>query len=224
LCVGSEAILNHMNLVLGTDFQKGKTKIFIRHPEALFNLEELRDRTVYDYANTIQRFLQKTSMKKYYYELKKGVNDKFQGTKERKRWSVDRTFRQDYIKYRQNYKLKDCIGDRGKAKTPTTRPYSNSFHPPPSLGQEKPLFTDNCNVFDKSFFGSKTARRIIVVTNQNLYLVAIDANKDKIERKVKPFLYVLKRTVPLSKISGAVLSTFPYPPPHPHTHTTKFEN
>jgi myosin heavy subunit len=50
---------------LGKEYQKGKTKIFIRQPESVFSLEELRDRTVFSYANKIQRFLRKTSMAKY---------------------------------------------------------------------------------------------------------------------------------------------------------------
>ncbi len=54
-----------MNLSLGKEYQKGKTKIFIRHPESLFSLEELRDRTVFSYANKIQRFLRRTAMRKY---------------------------------------------------------------------------------------------------------------------------------------------------------------
>eukprot|EP01087_Luapelamoeba_hula_P021080 TRINITY_DN72_c0_g1_i2.p1 TRINITY_DN72_c0_g1~~TRINITY_DN72_c0_g1_i2.p1 ORF type:complete len:745 (-),score=147.61 TRINITY_DN72_c0_g1_i2:1096-3246(-) len=52
---GAEAICQHMGWPLGSEFQKGKTKIFIRQPESLFALEELRDRTVFDYANRIQR-------------------------------------------------------------------------------------------------------------------------------------------------------------------------
>eukprot|EP01089_Gocevia_fonbrunei_P005143 TRINITY_DN15320_c0_g1_i1.p2 TRINITY_DN15320_c0_g1~~TRINITY_DN15320_c0_g1_i1.p2 ORF type:complete len:109 (-),score=13.99 TRINITY_DN15320_c0_g1_i1:4-330(-) len=44
---GTEAILKHAGLSLGTDWQKGKTKVFVRAPETVFNLEELRDRTVY---------------------------------------------------------------------------------------------------------------------------------------------------------------------------------
>ncbi len=134
--LGCEAILQHMNLSLGKEYQKGKTKIFIRHPESLFSLEELRDRTVFSYANKIQRFLRRTAMRKYftsftsfangvyitksslfnnryYYELKKVSNDAVLNKKERRRMSLNRPFVSDYISYRQNFKLKDCLGDKG---------------------------------------------------------------------------------------------------------------
>jgi len=61
---GCEAILNHVNMSLGKEYQKGKTKIFIRQPESVFSLEELRDRTVFSYANKIQRFLRKTALRR----------------------------------------------------------------------------------------------------------------------------------------------------------------
>lgn len=130
--------MNHVNMSLGKEYQKGKTKIFIRQPESVFALEELRDRTVFSYANKIQRFLRKTALRKYYYEVKKGGNDALVSKKERRRLSLERPFKTDYINYRQNFKLKDCIGDKGT---------------------EKILFADLCNNLDKSFWGSKVERR-----------------------------------------------------------------
>nr|P10569.1 RecName: Full=Myosin IC heavy chain [Acanthamoeba castellanii]AAA27707.1 myosin IB heavy chain [Acanthamoeba castellanii] len=182
---GAEAILNHVGMSLGKEYQKGKTKIFIRQPESVFSLEELRDRTVFSYANKIQRFLRKTAMRKYYYEVKKGGNDALVNKKERRRLSLERPFKTDYINYRQNFKLKDCIGDKGT---------------------EKVLFADLCNNLDKSFWGSKVERRIMVLTSNAMFLVAIDPNKDKIEKKVKPFLYVLKRRIDFNKIGSITLS------------------
>jgi len=182
---GTEAILNHLGMSLGKEYSKGKTKIFVKQPESVFAIEEMRDRTVFEYANRIQRFLQKTSLRKFFYELKKSANDPLSNKKERRRQSLDRTFKLDYIKYRQNHKLKACIGDRGDKKI---------------------LFADNCNKFDKKFLGSKMSRRILIVTPDSMYLVGIMPNKDKEERAVKPFLYMLTRTIPLNRISGITLS------------------
>jgi hypothetical protein len=74
-------------------------------------------------------------------------------------------------------------------------------------GTEKVLFADLCNNLDKSFWGSKVERRIMVLTSNAMFLVAIDPNKDKIEKKVKPFLYVLKRRIDFNKIGSITLST-----------------
>lgn len=69
------AILSVMNLEAGA-YQKGKTKVFIRAPETLFALEELRERKVYSYANNIQRFFQQFSMNNYYYNMQMSANQK----------------------------------------------------------------------------------------------------------------------------------------------------
>lgn len=49
--------------------------------------------------------------------------------------------------------------------------------------------------------------RIMVLTANAMFLVAIDPNKDKVEKKVKPFLYVLKRRIDFNKIGSLTLST-----------------
>jgi myosin-1 len=58
-------------------YVKGKTKIFIRAPETVFSLEELRERKVVAYANKLQRFFQRFTMLSYYYNLQKDANEKF---------------------------------------------------------------------------------------------------------------------------------------------------
>ena len=60
----------------GKQYVKGKTKIFIRQPETVFCLEELRERKVGTYANKLQRFFQQFTMMTYYYNLQKDANDK----------------------------------------------------------------------------------------------------------------------------------------------------
>ncbi|KAL6069905.1 Unconventional myosin-Ie [Balamuthia mandrillaris] len=184
---GAEAILQHMNLSPGQGYQKGKTKIFVRAPESVFQLEELRDRTVYEYANRIQRFMAKSSRARYYYELRTLANQKMQNHKERRRLSLERVFKTDYVNYRQNFKLKDIVGDKGL---------------------DKPLFTGCCNIFDKKMFGAKVGRRAIIVNTDNMFLVAIEVNKDKEDRVRRPYLYQLKRKIPLRNIAGLVLSPF----------------
>ena len=48
----------------------GKTKIFIRHPETIFSLEELREQKVYNYATSIQNFFaEKVGQGEYMYKL-----------------------------------------------------------------------------------------------------------------------------------------------------------
>jgi hypothetical protein len=153
--------------------------------------------------------------------VKKGGNDALVNKKERRRLSLERPFKTDYINYRQNFKLKDCIGDKGTYASPRQLPqHSSALSDPPTdcdrahrrvwdliAGTEKVLFADLCNNLDKSFWGSKVERRIMVLTSNAMFLVAIDPNKDKVEKKVKPFLYVLKRRIDFNKIGSITLST-----------------
>jgi len=53
------------------------------------------------------------------------------------------------------------------------------------------------------------ADRIMVLTTNAMFLASIDPNKDKVEKKTKPFLYVLKRRIDFNKISSITLSADP---------------
>ncbi|GAM21411.1 hypothetical protein SAMD00019534_045860 [Acytostelium subglobosum LB1] len=52
--------------------------MFIRAPETVFNLEELRERKVFIYANKLQRFFLRFTLMSYYYSIQKGANDSAQ--------------------------------------------------------------------------------------------------------------------------------------------------
>jgi len=180
----ADAILSVMNLEAGA-YQKGKTKVFIRAPETLFALEELRERKVYSYANSIQRFFLQFSMNTYFYNLQTSVNQKVQGKKERRRLSLERPFKGDYISYRENFPLKAIIERNGK---------------------EKMSFADRVNKYTRSV---KRQRRLLLITDQAIYLVAVDKNKDKdkVARAKKPWLYVEKRRLPHNTVRGITFST-----------------
>eukprot|EP01114_Cavostelium_apophysatum_P003671 TRINITY_DN1374_c0_g3_i1.p1 TRINITY_DN1374_c0_g3~~TRINITY_DN1374_c0_g3_i1.p1 ORF type:complete len:1131 (-),score=356.14 TRINITY_DN1374_c0_g3_i1:89-3481(-) len=179
---GAEAILKVMNLEVG-QYQKGSTKIFIRAPETVFALEELRERKVYSYANSIQRFFLRFSLSNYYYNLQVNGNQQMQNKKERRRLSLERPFKGDYLGYRENFTLKAVVEKNGK---------------------EKLTFGDRGNEIEKG----KRARRQIILTDQALYVVAILQNKekDKVARAKKPWLYQ-ERRIEVNKIRGVVFST-----------------
>lgn len=181
----SEVILGVLNLEPG-GYSKGKTKIFIRAPESVFALEELRERKVYSYANQIQSFFLKFSMSNYYYNLQMSGSQKLQGNKERRRNTLERTFKTDYIGYRENFGLKAVVEANGR---------------------EKLVFGDRINKYDRRL---KAQRRILLLTAQALYIIAIEKNKDKdkVARAKKPWLYVLKRRLELKRIRSIVLSPY----------------
>lgn len=181
---GSEAILRVLGLQIG-QYQKGKTKIFVRAPETVFELEGLRERKVYSYANQIQRFFLRFSLSNYYYNIQMNGNQKLQGHKERRRESIERPFKGDYIGYRENFPLKAIVERNGK---------------------EKVSFADRVNKYDRRM---KAQRRVLLLSDQALYIIAIEKNpdKDKVAKAKKPWIYVEKRRVEHNRVKGITMSS-----------------
>jgi len=181
---GTDAILAVLNLESG-GYVKGSTKIFIRAPETIFALEELRERKVFSYANQIQRFFQKFSLSTYYYNLQMSANNKLKNNKERRRNTLERPFKGDYLGYRDNFPLKAIVEVNGK---------------------EKLVFGDRVFKYDGSL---KKFRKFFLMTDRAVYLIAIDKNKDKdkIKRAQKPWVYIQERRVEWNKVTGVTFST-----------------
>ncbi|KAJ3337302.1 Unconventional myosin-Ie, partial [Gonapodya sp. JEL0774] len=93
---GIKVIMDAANL--GQDqWQLGKTKVFIKAPESLFLLEELRERKFDSYAKTIQRHWRKAKARKHFVELRKKAVDILYKQKERRRESLDAEFIGDHL-------------------------------------------------------------------------------------------------------------------------------
>eukprot|EP01102_Stenamoeba_stenopodia_P010425 TRINITY_DN313_c0_g1_i3.p1 TRINITY_DN313_c0_g1~~TRINITY_DN313_c0_g1_i3.p1 ORF type:complete len:1065 (+),score=294.08 TRINITY_DN313_c0_g1_i3:655-3849(+) len=97
---------------LGMDqkqWQLGKTKVFIRHPESLFFLEELLERRDYDCTVRIQRAWGNWKMQKIALQQRAAAADLMRGKKERQRDSVSRKFTGDYSNYKDNYAIQEAV-------------------------------------------------------------------------------------------------------------------
>ena len=108
-----------------SQWQLGKTKVFIKAPESLFLLEEIRERKYHDYAKKIQRAYRRYRSRKFYLECKKkgsfgvyrlclippfsGLN-LFRGFKERRRFTLNRDYLGDYISFLDNPILRNLVG------------------------------------------------------------------------------------------------------------------
>jgi len=132
------------------EYDFGTTKIFIRHPETVFALEEARERKLYDYAVRIQDFFGLfVGTSNHFYQLRLAGNQFVKGKKERRRASLDRPYRADYIEFKDNNTLAGIVeryGDEG-------------------IEFGAPIFT-----YDYQF---KPHRRVIVLTNEAIYLLGI---------------------------------------------------
>lgn len=92
------------------EWQLGNSKVFIKSPESLFLLEEFRDRKFFSYAVKIQRSWRSYKSRKHFLELRDQASDLMFGNKERKRLSINRSFKGDYLKSLSNPLLRSLIG------------------------------------------------------------------------------------------------------------------
>jgi len=129
-----------------TQWQLGKSKIFIRYPETLFHLEECLERRDYEYTLRIQKAWKHWKSRKHQLEQRKMAADLLKGKKERQRDSVSRKYEFDYINFDNNYPLQDCVKNKG---------------------QEATAFSDQVLVLNRRL---QPERRDLVVTDQALSL------------------------------------------------------
>nr|XP_025038318.1 unconventional myosin-Ie [Pelodiscus sinensis] len=87
-------------------YQLGKTKIFIKAPESLFLLEEMRERKYDRYARAIQKAWRKYMARKKYVQMREEASDLLLNKKERRRNSINRNFIGDYIGMEEHPELR----------------------------------------------------------------------------------------------------------------------
>ncbi|KCV73289.1 myosin I [Fonticula alba] len=162
-----------------TQYQMGNSKIFIKSPESLFMLEELRNRKYHGYALKIQRAYRRWKAAKYFVELKQRSQDIMYGQKERKRISLRREFIGDYIGFIENPALRVLLPKR-----------------------ERVIFADNVTKYERRF---KPQQRVLLMTDRVIYLIALEVMKDGPQKGQA--VHVVRRTMPLDKIEAVSVST-----------------
>ena len=172
----------HILNVSGMDqsqWQLGRTKIFIKAPESLFMLEELRERK-YDYfTRKIQRAYRRYRARRYYLECKKKMVNMFHGKKERRRMTLNREYIGDYLNIVGNPVLKSLVGKN-----------QNILY---------------CNIVRKYDRRWKFQERESIVTDQAWYLIGAEKISDGPDKgKLQK---VVKRQIPLEHLTSVTLST-----------------
>uniref|UniRef100_A0A8C8VII6 Myosin IE n=1 Tax=Pelusios castaneus TaxID=367368 RepID=A0A8C8VII6_9SAUR len=160
-------------------YQLGKTKIFIKAPESLFLLEEMRERKYDGYARAIQKAWRKYVAKKKYVQMREEASDLLLNKKERRQNSINRNFIGDYIGMEEHPELRQFVGKR-----------------------EKIDFADTVTKYDRRF---KSVKRDLVLTPKCIYLIGREKVKQGPEKgMVKE---VLKRRIEVERILSVSLST-----------------
>ncbi|MFH4977717.1 hypothetical protein AB6A40_004426 [Gnathostoma spinigerum] len=111
-------------------YQLGRTKVFIKNPESVFLLEEMRERKYDDFARIIQKAFRKFSAAKRNARIKMEAADILYNKKERRRNSINRNFVGDYIGIEHRPGLKVLLNRRDRLVFAVTlTKYNRQFKP-----------------------------------------------------------------------------------------------
>ncbi|XP_015258865.1 PREDICTED: unconventional myosin-Ie-like [Cyprinodon variegatus] len=160
-------------------FQLGKAKVFIKAPESLFLLEEMRERKYNGYARVIQKAWRKHIAVRKYVKMREEASDVLLNKKERRRNSINRNFVGDYIGTDNHPEIRQFVGRR-----------------------ERIDFADVVVKFDRRF---KTVKRDLILTPKFLYLIGREKVKQGPDKG--QIQEVLKRKIELNRIQSVSLST-----------------
>ncbi|XP_060905434.1 myosin IEb [Labrus mixtus] len=160
-------------------FQLGKTKVFIKAPESLFLLEEMRERKYNGYARVIQKAWRKHIAVRKFVKMREEASDVLLNKKERRRNSINRNFVGDYIGMDNHPEVRQFVGRR-----------------------ERIDFADVVVKYDRRF---RTVKRDLVLTPKFLYLIGREKVKQGPDKG--QIQEVLKRKIELNKVQSVSLST-----------------
>ncbi|XP_077175780.1 unconventional myosin-Ie-like isoform X4 [Paroedura picta] len=160
-------------------YQLGSTKVFIKAPESLFLLEEMRERRYDGYARVIQKAWRKHVAVRKYIRMREEASNIVLNKKERRRNSINRNFVGDYIGLENRPELRRFLGRR-----------------------EHVDFAETVVKYDRRF---KTVKRDLILTPKFLYLIGREKVKQGPEKGA--IKEVLKRQIELERIQSVSLST-----------------
>ncbi|XP_045027352.1 unconventional myosin-If isoform X1 [Daphnia magna] len=161
------------------EYQLGKSKVFIKTPESLFLLEEMRERRYDHYARVIQKAFCRYFARRQRQKQREQAAEIVFGKKERRRFSLNRGFAGDYIGLDNQPALRSLVGKR-----------------------EKIEFAETIIKYDRRF---QTTKRDLILTGKTLFLIG----REKVKKGPKKgqIIEVIKRRIPIDTIRQISTST-----------------
>ncbi|NWX27002.1 MYO1F protein, partial [Notiomystis cincta] len=160
-------------------YQMGRSKVFVKNPESLFLLEEMRERKFDGFARVIQKAWRRHIAIRKYEQMREEAACILYNFKERRRNSINRNFMGDYLGMEERPELRQFLAKR-----------------------ERIDFADSITKYDRRF---KPIKRDFILTPKCFYLIGREKVKKGPEKgQIKE---VLKKKVELQAVSGVSLST-----------------
>uniref|UniRef100_H2R6E1 Myosin IF n=2 Tax=Pan TaxID=9596 RepID=H2R6E1_PANTR len=160
-------------------YQMGSTKVFVKNPESLFLLEEVRERKFDGFARTIQKAWRRHVAVRKYEEMREEASNILLNKKERRRNSINRNFVGDYLGLEERPELRQFLGKR-----------------------ERVDFADSVTKYDRRF---KPIKRDLILTPKCVYVIGREKVKKGPEKG--QVCEVLKKKVDIQALRGVSLST-----------------
>ncbi|XP_034243725.1 unconventional myosin-Ie-like isoform X2 [Thrips palmi] len=145
---GVRHVLAASGLKEGHEFQLGKSKVFIKNPESIFHLEDLREQHFDKHARVIQKAFKSHFARKQQNTQRQEAAALFCGKKERRRLSVHRHFIGDYLGVSNHPELHSLVGRR-----------------------ERIFFSISVTKYDRRF---KPSDRDLIITSRSLFLTSYE--------------------------------------------------
>ncbi|NXL85140.1 MYO1F protein, partial [Alectura lathami] len=160
-------------------YQMGRSKVFVKNPESLFLLEEMRERKFDGFARVIQKAWRRHVAIRKYEQMREEASNILYNCKERRRNSINRNFVGDYLGMEERPELRQFLAKR-----------------------ERIDFADSITKYDRRF---KPIKRDFILTPKYFYLIGREKVKKGPEKgQIKE---VLKKKVEIQAVSGVSLST-----------------
>ncbi|XP_077187650.1 unconventional myosin-If isoform X2 [Paroedura picta] len=175
---GVQHLLRSVNM--DTDqYQMGRSKVFVKNPESLFLLEEMRERKFDGYARVIQKAWRRHIAIRKYEQMREEASHILYNFKERRRNSINRNFVGDYLGMEDKPELRQFLAKR-----------------------ERIDFADSVNKYDRRF---KSIKRDFILTPKHFYLIGREKLKKGPEKG--QIREVLKKKVEIQSVHRVSLST-----------------
>ncbi|XP_069784772.1 unconventional myosin-If-like isoform X2 [Narcine bancroftii] len=175
---GAQHLLRSVNMDID-QYQMGRSKIFIKNPESLFLLEEMRERKFDRFARVLQKAWRKYIAWRKYEQMREEASSILYNFKERRRNSINRNFVGDYLGIEDRPELRQFLGKR-----------------------ERIDFADSVTKFDRRFKGIK---RDLILSPKYIYLIGREKVKKGPDKgQIKE---ILKRKIDIQNIIAVSMST-----------------
>nr|XP_003230541.2 PREDICTED: unconventional myosin-If [Anolis carolinensis] len=175
---GVQHLLRSVNMD-ADQYQMGRTKVFVKNPESLFLLEEMRERKFDGFARVIQKAWRRHIAIRKYEQMREEASHILYNFKERRRNSINRNFVGDYLGMEDKPELRQFLAKR-----------------------ERIDFADSVTKYDRRF---KPIKRDFILTPKYLYMIGREKVKKGPEKgHVRE---VLKKKVEVQAVSRVSLST-----------------